>query len=115
MRTVTILNGISDDSFAGFESALERVSKAGDSGRRINVIRLRDLDIHYCTGCWDCWVKTPGVCAYHDDMPMILKEVMQSDLLVFLSPISLGFVSALTKKACDRLIPLVHPYIEMHK
>jgi len=48
-------------------------------------------------------------------MPMILKEVMQSDLLVFLSPISLGFVSALTKKACDRLIPLVHPYIEMHK
>jgi multimeric flavodoxin WrbA len=115
MRTITILNGIADDSYTEFEAALEQASKVENPDRRLNVIRLRDLDIRYCTGCWDCWVKTPGVCAHHDDMPTILKEVIQSDLMVFLSPVSLGFVTALTKKACDRLIPLVHPYVEIHK
>ena len=115
MRTITILNGIPDDSYAGFEAALEQAANVANPDRKINVIRLRALDIRFCTGCWDCWVKTPGLCAHHDDMPMILKEVMRSDLMVFLSPLSLGFVTALTKKTCDRLIPLVHPYVVFHK
>lgn len=115
MRTITILNGIPDGTHTEFESALERAANVENPDRKINIIRLRDLDIRYCTGCWDCWVKTPGLCAQHDDMPSILKEVMHSDLMVFLSPVSLGFVSAITKKTCDRLIPIVHPYVVFHK
>ncbi len=115
MRTITILNGIPDDAYTVFESALEQAASVENPDRKINIIRLRDLDIRYCTGCWDCWVKTPGICAHHDDMPAIYREVLHSDLMVFLSPITLGFVSALTKKTCDRMIPIVHPYITFHK
>lgn len=115
MSTITILNGIPDNSFAEFESGMERAANAGDSDREINIIRLRDLDIRYCTGCWDCWVKTPGLCAQRDDMEIVYRTVMRSDLIVFLSPLTLGFVSALTKKSCDRMIPLVHPYIVVYR
>lgn len=115
MRTITILNGIPDDSYTEFESEFDRLAKDAASERKINIIRLRDLDIRYCTGCWDCWVKTPGICAQKDDMEIVYRSVIQSDLTVFLSPASLGFVGSLLKKTCDRMIPIVHPYIVFYK
>ncbi|MBN1775248.1 MAG: flavodoxin family protein [Clostridiales bacterium] len=115
MKRITILNGIPDDSYTEFEATLDGVAATENPDRRIDVIRLRDLDIRYCTGCWDCWVKTPGLCAHRDDMDTVYTSVMQSDLFVFLSPVSMGFVSSLTKKTCDRMIPLVHPYIVVYK
>ena len=30
------------------------------------VFLLNRLDIHYCTGCFGCWVQTPGVCIIPD-------------------------------------------------
>ena len=47
-------------------------------------------------------------------MPQILRSVEASDRTVFLSPVSMDFVTAQTKKICDRLIPLVHPYTEVY-
>jgi hypothetical protein len=44
-------------------------------------------------------------------MPEILRRMIHSDLCIWVSPLRMGFVSALTKKAMDRIIPLVHPYI----
>ena len=50
---------------------------------------------------------------HKDDMPELYREIMAADLFLFLSPLSMGFVNSLTKKTCDRLIPLVHPYFEL--
>jgi len=77
--------------------------------------KVRDMDIHFCTGCWDCWVKTPGICSQKDDEEMILKSYPSSDLVVFVSPIKAGYESYLLKKVKDRMIPLVHPYIRVYK
>jgi multimeric flavodoxin WrbA len=79
----------------------------------VNSLRLRDLNIHYCNGCWGCWVKEPGQCVIKDDIPLVQSAFIQSDLAIFLAPMRMGFPSALMKKANDRLIPLVHPYIEL--
>jgi multimeric flavodoxin WrbA len=108
---ITILNGNPDPSDLGFESylsALEQRWQAG--GHAVHHLYLRDLTLAYCTGCWSCWVKTPGECAAKDDSPTLCRAVIHSDLTVLASPLRMGFTSALLKKANDKLIPLIHPY-----
>jgi multimeric flavodoxin WrbA len=39
--------------------------------------------------------------------------MINSDLVIFASPLIMGMYSALLKKFHDRAIPLVHPYIEI--
>lgn len=111
MKKVTILNGITDDSYRGFEEQLKQYSENCGGELRVDLFKLRDMDIKYCTGCWNCWLKTPGVCMHRDQMPDVLRSVINSDLMVILSPVVMGFVSKYIKKASDRMIPLVHPYV----
>jgi len=42
-----------------------------------------------------------------------LSDLLESDFVLFASPIIMGFTSALLKKAHDKLIPLIHPYLEI--
>lgn len=111
MKRVTVINGITDDRYIGFEEQMEQYSESCGNEIKVDIFRLRDMDIRYCTGCWHCWLKTPGVCIHQDQMPDILSSIVNSDLTVFLSPVVMGFVSSHLKKANDRMIPLVHPYI----
>jgi hypothetical protein len=46
---------------------------------------------------------------YLEDLSHLL--VINSDFVLFASPVIMGFYSALLKKVTDKLIPLVHPYI----
>lgn len=115
MKRITILNGITDDNFLDFEKQLEALAVDPPEEIELDCFTLRQMDIRYCTGCWSCWLKTPGECPLKDEMPKILRSVIHSDLTVFVSPIVMGFVSKYIKRASDRLIPLVHPYIEIYK
>jgi multimeric flavodoxin WrbA len=80
----------------------------------IKYFKLRDLKINYCTGCWDCWLKTSGLCALKDDQEKILKYIPHVDHMIFLSPILIGYESSLIKTFKDRFIPTVQPYIRIH-
>jgi multimeric flavodoxin WrbA len=71
------------------------------------------MNLHYCTGCWSCWWKTPGECAIKDDGEQIFRAVINSDFIIFASPLVTGFTSAILKKIQDRLIVLLHPYLEI--
>ena len=115
MRKITIINGCSDGTHAVFEEALTTEIEKHRTTLSVEIFKLRDMKIGYCTGCWSCWVKTPGLCSIKDDMPQILRSVEASDRTVFLSPVSMDFITAQTKKICDRLIPLAHPYIEVYR
>lgn len=74
---------------------------------------LSEMDLHYCTGCFNCWWKTPGRCIIHDDMEKLYPEIVKSDLLMFASPLVMGLPSWRVKQVQDRLIPLIHPYITL--
>lgn len=78
-----------------------------------DIFHLQLMNIHYCTGCWSCWWKTPGLCSSQDDAGQIFSSVIQSELLIFASPLKAGFTSALLKKINDRLIVLGHPYTQI--
>jgi hypothetical protein len=84
-----------------------------NGGCAVTIHSLRDEDIGFCNGCWTCWWATPGRCVKKDGMERILGEAVKADLIVYASPLVLGTASSLVKKAQDRFIPLVHPYIEL--
>ena len=62
---------------------------------------IRNQQLKYCMGCWDCWVKSPGICAIKDDMGDVLESFIKSDLVIFASPMLMGFPSSLMKKVND--------------
>ena len=104
-----IINGITDSSFNNFETELEEMVLKDSK-----YFKLRDMNINYCQGCWDCWVKTPGICAIQDDYIQILSQVPSADRITIITPILAGYESSLIKKFKDRFIPLIHPYIEVY-
>ena len=111
-----LLNGNPDLQNKGWESRLADWVKGRESaGDTVERRDLRDMDIRFCTGCWSCWLKTPGLCAFKDDMTELYPRILAADVVVWASPMIMGNVSALVKKAQDRFIPLILPYIELDR
>jgi len=110
---ITIYNGSETDGHSGLDVHVRSLMDQLGDDHQIEEIRLSSLDIKYCNGCWGCWVKEPGTCVTKDDIPVIHKSFLRSDLVIFATPLKMGFPNALTKKVQDKLIPLVHPYITL--
>lgn len=109
-----IINGIPEgEKYSNYEKDFENII-GKISEHEIVYFKLREMNINFCTGCWDCWVKTPGLCAIKDDQEKIIKYIPHVDHMIFLSPIIVGYESSLTKKFKDRFIPVAHPYIRIH-
>lgn len=106
---ILILDGTFGDRHTGFRRDL--VEKMAP--HPVEVIKLEDVPIVYCTGCWTCWVKTPGICVHKDFTPDLCRAVINADLVIHFTENSAGFATSLTKKATEKLIPLIHPYIEL--
>ena len=73
-------------------------------------IVLEDKNIAYCTGCFGCWVQTPGECVIKDFEENVVRDMVHSDLIIYLTPIMFGGYSSILKKALDRQIGRVLPY-----
>jgi multimeric flavodoxin WrbA len=71
---------------------------------------LRDIEIAPCIGCFTCWTKTPGICAFDDEHRKICADIARSDLIVLITPISFGGYSSDLKKGLDRFIPVLLPF-----
>jgi multimeric flavodoxin WrbA len=113
---ITILNGNPDANNDIFDGYLEELSSALVSESHIvTILNLRDMDIRYCVGCLGCWLKTPGKCVVADGSYDVCREYINSDFVLFASPIIMGFTSALIKKAHDKLIALLLPYIAIYR
>lgn len=110
---ITIINGTPDESWAEYEDALLEAVEEISIEHNVDLFKERDMDIAFCCGCFSCWMKTPGVCIYKDDMIDILKSLAKTNLLLFVTPLITAFVSSNTKKIMDRMIPIVLPYIEV--
>lgn len=80
-------------------------------GHQVFIFKANEKKINYCTGCWSCWWKTPGICPQKDDMPEFYSNYMNSDLVLHFSPMKMGFISSLLKTINDRTIPLIHPFM----
>ena len=101
---------VSDSQKAIHEQLSQELTSLGHS---ITSISTSDGKYSKCTGCWSCWLKTPGACAINDSQIPFLKEVIKSDLVIMFSPVRRGFISAQLKTCIDRLIPMSLPYFRV--
>lgn len=86
-----------------------------DNSHEYRVINTKQLNIKYCSGCFGCWYRTPGLCVQNDDMPDVLRATINSDITIFISEVKIGFVSAELKKINDKSIPLLSPFMSILK
>lgn len=108
---VLILNG-GDSGSAVNGSIKELIGSLSEKGVIAKELVLRDMNYSPCRGCFNCWVKTPGLCVFRDDGDILCREVCHSDFILLASPVIMGYPSAMMKNALDRIIPLIHPYLE---
>ncbi len=71
---------------------------------------LNKLNLKSCTGCDSCQSLKPGICAINDGINDILKEYLNSDIAIIITPIQFGACNSTTKKFIDRTEPLFLPY-----
>lgn len=102
-----ILNGLTEGDDTPYKIIHDELENIGWD---VNNFYLQDKKIAPCQGCFGCWIKTPGICLTDDDGREVVKQAVQSDLMVFLSSISFGGYSSDLKKALDRIIPILYPF-----
>lgn len=88
------------------------IEGAKEAGANVEYFKLKDYDIHDCSGCYSCWTKTPGECIYNDDMTMLRKKFREANLVVFTSPLYIFNVTGILKRFMDRLLPILKPYMQ---
>ena len=110
---ITVLNGNPQSDNTVFDDYLNHLSEELVSdGHNVTGFDLREMDIKYCIGCFGCWVKTPGECRSRDESREVCRAYINSDFVLWASPVIMGFYSSLLKKVTDKFVCLVHPYGE---
>jgi len=109
MKTL-ILNGFEKKNKA-FDDIWKILSnELNETESEFELINLFEKKINYCMGCFDCWVKTPGICRINDDGRIIAEKFIKNDTVIILTPITFGGYSSEIKKALDRIICLILPF-----
>jgi multimeric flavodoxin WrbA/putative sterol carrier protein len=84
-----------------------------DAGAEVEVVDLRKKTIRNCSGCFTCWTKTPGVCIHKDDMSReLFPKFIESDLVVYATPLYHFTVNATMKAFIERTLPILQPFLE---
>jgi len=83
----------------------------GKGGWDVESVLLHQLDIRSCIGCFRCWNTTPGICTgvKDDDAEEVTRKVINSELVVFLTPLTFGGYSSELKKVIERFLGLLQP------
>jgi multimeric flavodoxin WrbA len=108
MRAVLLDGSIQDEMGGAREAAREYLLSRG---YQVEEVKLKDMDIADCTGCFACWTRTPGRCVIPDDGIAVAAQFATSDVVVLLSPLTFGGYSYHLKKALDRSIGIVLPFL----
>ena len=81
----------------------------GSAGWDVEPILLHEVKINSCIGCFKCWDTTPGICIQKDGVQDVVQKIIQSDLAIFLTPLTFGGYSSEMKKIIERMLGLLQP------
>jgi multimeric flavodoxin WrbA len=74
------------------------------------IITVREQMIGNCAGDFFCWVRNPGMCNTNDDNRIIAAKIVQSDLIIYLTPVTFGGYSSELKRMVDHQIQNILPF-----
>lgn len=72
-----------------------------EAGHRVEKIFLKDLTIHYCTGCGICY-NGENACPQRDDATEVLAKMVAADVIVLATPVYFYTLCAQMKTLIDR-------------
>jgi len=87
------------------------LEEAQKNGVLVSKISLRDKTIAPCNGCLECFET--GKCIIKDDMQEIYKEMVESDGIIWASPVYFWSMTSLTKTVMDRTYALGFPKLQL--
>lgn len=74
------------------------------AGNEVVYITLKDKKLEFCKGCLAC--LSVGKCGIKDDVPAIMEEVFNADVVAWATPIYYYEMSGQMKVLIDRLNPM---------
>ncbi|HOU32606.1 MAG TPA: flavodoxin family protein [Synergistaceae bacterium] len=84
----------------------DALDAAAARGAETKMVRLNELTIRGCQGCYGCQRETP--CVQQDDMTTLYEEINRADAVLIASPVYMGYpFTAQTKLFIDRLFPYI--------
>jgi multimeric flavodoxin WrbA len=112
-ENIVILDGAGagDTWMAPAREALAGALEA--AGGSVETFRLGEMKLAHCLGCFNCWVKTPGMCVEADEGRTIARAIVRSDTLVLFTPVTFGGYSPEMKKMVDRFVQIASPLFAM--
>lgn len=100
MKKITVLTGSCHKNGTSFLLADEFIKGAREAGNIVTRFDAAFLNVRGCTGCNGC--KTKGQCVYNDDFEEIIREVLNADVVAFVTPIYYYGMTAQLKAVIDR-------------
>jgi multimeric flavodoxin WrbA len=98
-NTATLLNS--------YLKGIKDANIQDSDGNEIEVINLDNMNIKPCNGCGACKKLKDRHCVINDDMTALYSRFINSDLVIFASPVYWWSVSAQMKLFIDRLYALI--------
>ena len=71
------------------------------AGNQVELISLRGKEIKFCVGCLAC--QKLGACVIKDDVPAIMEQVLNADVVCWATPIYYYEMSGQMKTLIDRM------------
>ena len=71
------------------------------AGNEVEFISLRGKEIKFCVGCLAC--QKTGACVFKDDVPAIMEQVLNADVVCWATPIYYYEMSGQMKTLIDRM------------
>ena len=97
---IVVLEGSPNKNGSSNMLANELIRGAQEAGHTVQVIDAAHSDIHPCTGCIHCGYEGP--CIQKDDMEKIRRQILNADMMVFVTPLYYYGMSAQLKILIDR-------------
>lgn len=105
-----LLDGSQSNDVTGQRVYTALTAELKSRGWQVENVCLQEKKIGNCAGDFFCWVRNPGICNVNDDNRAIAESIINSDLMVYLTPITFGGYSSVLKKMVDHQLPNISPF-----
>ena len=102
-----VLDGSQENDITAERVRAALLTKLQTQGWEVEHLLLREKKLGNCAGDFYCWVRSPGICNIDDDNRGIAESIVNSDLLVYLTPVTFGGVVsiAISRNVGNEMFP----------